>query len=192
MAIKFSTEKKQKINKKLQKLTSSILQEKSKEQPNKTNIENWQNQINDIENYKTQGTIIRSKEITIINEKTPNKYFYLQEQQKQIKKHIKQLQNEKNEIIKTNSEILKECRIFYQKLFTKQENCVETQNEILNKLPTSMKNEQNEYLTKQINKNELKQAMFQMQNEKSPGIDGIPVEFYKTFYETLENDLIQL
>ena len=25
------------------------------------NIDNWQNQINDIENYKTQGTIIRSK-----------------------------------------------------------------------------------------------------------------------------------
>ena len=31
-----------------------------------------------------------------------------------------------------------------------------------------------------------------MQNDKSPGIDRIPVEFYKTFYETLENDLIQL
>ena len=98
----------------------------------------------------------------------------------------------KNEIIKTNSEILKECRIFYQKLFTKQKNCVETQNEILNKLPTSMENEQNEYLTKLINKNELKQAIFPMQNDKSPGIDGIPVEFYKTFYKTLENDLIQL
>ena len=98
----------------------------------------------------------------------------------------------KNEIIKTNSEILKECRIFYQKLFTKQENCVETQNEILNKLPTSMENEQNEYLTKLINKNKLKQAIFPMQNDKSPGIDGIPVEFYKTFYKTLENDLIQL
>ena len=40
---------------------------------------------------KTQGTIIRSKEMTIINEETPNKYFYLQEQQKQAKKHIKQL-----------------------------------------------------------------------------------------------------
>ena len=31
-----------------------------------------------------------------------------------------------------------------------------------------------------------------MQNDKSPEIDSIPVEFYKTFYETLENDLIQL
>ena len=95
LAIKFSTEKNQKINNKLQKLTNSILQEKNKEQSNKINIENWQNQINDIENYKTQGIIIRSKEMTIINEETPNKYFYLQEQQKQIKKHIKQLQNEK-------------------------------------------------------------------------------------------------
>ena len=95
MAIKFSTEKNQKINNKLQKLTNSILQEKNKEQSNKINIENWQNQINDIENYKTQGTIIRSKEMTIINEETPNKYFYLQEQQKQAKKHIKQLQNQK-------------------------------------------------------------------------------------------------
>ena len=55
-----------------------------------------------------------------------------------------------------------------------------------------MKNEQNEYLTKLIIKNELKQAIYQMQNDKSPGIDGIPVEFYKTFNETLENDLIQL
>ena len=55
-----------------------------------------------------------------------------------------------------------------------------------------MKNEQNEQLRKSINKNELKQAIYQMQNDKSPGIDGIPVEFYKTFYETLENGLIQL
>ena len=55
-----------------------------------------------------------------------------------------------------------------------------------------MKNEQNEQLAKSINKNELKQAIYQMQNNKSPGIDGIPAEFYKTFYETLENGLIQL
>ena len=78
MAIKFSTEKNQKINNKLQKLTNSILQEKNVIEPNKINIENWQNQINNIENYKTQGTIITSKEMIIINEETPNKYFYLQ------------------------------------------------------------------------------------------------------------------
>ena len=59
--------------------------------------------------------MIRSKYRTIINEETQNKYFYLQEQQKQAEKCITQLQNEKNEIIKTNTEILNECRLFYKK-----------------------------------------------------------------------------
>ena len=44
-----------------------------------------------------------------------------------------------------------------------------------------MENEQNEQLTKSINKNELKQVIYQMQNDKSPRVDGTPVEFYKTF-----------
>ena len=77
LAIKFSTERNQQINNKLPKLTNNILQEKNKIEPNKINIENWKNQVNDIENYKTQGTITGSKEMTIINQETPNKYFYL-------------------------------------------------------------------------------------------------------------------
>ena len=85
------TEKNQKINNKLQKLTNNILEEKNKKEPNKMNIDNWQNQINDIENYKTQGTIIRSKKMTIrnvINEETPNKYSYLQEQKNKQKNKL--------------------------------------------------------------------------------------------------------
>ena len=31
-----------------------------------------------------------------------------------------------------------------------------------------------------------------MENDKSPGIDGIPIEFYEIFYEFLEQDLLQL
>ena len=31
-----------------------------------------------------------------------------------------------------------------------------------------------------------------MENNKSPGLDGIQIEFYKTFYEVIENDLLQL
>ena len=31
-----------------------------------------------------------------------------------------------------------------------------------------------------------------MENQKSPGIDGIPIEFYKENYDLLEDDLYQL
>ena len=31
-----------------------------------------------------------------------------------------------------------------------------------------------------------------MEEDKSPGVDGIPVEFYKTFYDILENDSLEI
>ena len=59
-------------------------------------------------------------------------------------------------------------------------------------MPNKVTQQQNEILTKQINVNEIKQAIFQMENQKSPAIDGIPIESYKEFYEYLKDDLLQL
>ena len=52
--------------------------------------------------------------------------------------------------------------------------------------------QQNENLVKQISTNEIKEAIFQMENQESPGIDGLPIEYYKEFYEYLKDDLSQL
>ena len=192
LAIRFSIEKNQNINKKLTHLTNEILQEKNKINPEPNKIEQLQRSIDNIEHYKAQGTIIRSKERLIINEEKPTKYFYQQEKQKQAKKHIKELQNEKNKTLKTNLEILKECKNFYQKLYNKQKNCSETQKELLTNIPKLVQNNQNEKLIIPISKNELKEAIDQMENDKSPGIDGIPIEFYKIFYDQIEKDLLQI
>ena len=64
------------MNKKLAHLTQNTLKEKTKIQPNESKIKNWQKRIDDIENYKKQGTIIRSKETQIVNEEIPNKFFF--------------------------------------------------------------------------------------------------------------------
>ena len=31
-----------------------------------------------------------------------------------------------------------------------------------------------------------------MENDKSPGIDKLPIEFYKSQYEIIKNDLLQI
>ena len=154
MAIKFSIIKNQKINKDLQNLTENILQEKMKIQPVEIKIETCQNLIDVIENYKNRGTIIRSKEMAIINEEIPKKYLYQKEQQKQEKKQIKPLQDDQNKMLKTNLEILKERQNFYQTLCKKQKNCEATQNELLNNIPKLVQADQNRQLTKSITKNE--------------------------------------
>ena len=81
------------MNKTLQKLTQNILQDKIKTQPDEYKIQNSQNSIDGIENYKTMESVIRRKEKLIVNEETPHKSFYQIEKQNQTKKQIKTLQN---------------------------------------------------------------------------------------------------
>lgn len=66
------------MNKKLQKLIQIISQEKSKINPNIEKINKHQQKPDEIENYKHKGTVIRSKEKVILNEKKPTKLFYSQ------------------------------------------------------------------------------------------------------------------
>ena len=70
----------------MSKLTNQRIREKMKTLPNKNNIKIWQQKLEDIENYKIQGCIIKSKEKIIINQEKPNTFFYKHETQKQIKK----------------------------------------------------------------------------------------------------------
>ena len=61
------------------------------------------------------------------------KCFFLQEKQKQNKKHITRytiLQNEQGKFLKTNSKILKQCNFFHT-LYTKQNTSEKIQNELL-------------------------------------------------------------
>ena len=66
------------------------------------------------------------------------------------------------------------------------------QQELLQNIPKIVTANQNNQLTKTIQKTELKQVIEQTENDKSPGIDGIPIEFYKTFYDLLQTDLLKL
>ena len=52
--------------------------------------------------------------------------------------------------------------------------------------------QQNQKLTQQITLAELKHAIFQMENTNSPGINGLPIEFYKTQFELIKHDLLDL
>ena len=101
----YCTKRNQQLNNKYQTLIKYINEEKFKLQPNIHKIEQYQQNLEDIENYETQGTIIRNKEKLILNEEKPAKYLFVLEKQKQNKKHITFLQNEKGKLLKTNSNI---------------------------------------------------------------------------------------
>ena len=136
-------------------------------QPNTSQIEKYQQTVQNIETYKTQGTIIRSKEQIILKEENPTKYFFLQKNQKQNKKHIKIIINEQGETFQEKSKILKECKNYFQKIYKKQETCEKTQDKLLQNIRKNITENQNTNLSRKIQIPEIKKAIFNMENGKS-------------------------
>ena len=79
---------------------------------------------------------------------------------------------------------MSECQKFYQKLYNKQKKtCQIKQNQLLENINSKISEKQNQTLIKEIEILEIKEALQNMENHKSPGIDGIPVEFYKELFD---------
>ena len=131
-------------------------------------------------------SVICSKEKIILEQEKANKFFFDQEKQKQKQKTIKQLEKIENDKIITSTndfQILNYCKNFFSDLYTKIQTNAKIQEKLLNPLKAKITNEDNKKLTWQITFAELKTAIFQVENGKSSGTDGIPIEFYKSNYE---------
>ena len=62
----------------------------------------------------------------------------------------------------------------------------------LSEIKNKITDEDNLELIRPIDEIELKLTVNEMLDEKTPGVDGFPAEFYKTFDEYLKETLIQL
>jgi hypothetical protein len=52
--------------------------------------------------------------------------------------------------------------------------------------------EENEVLMAPFSEEEVKLAVFDMEQKKAPGLDGFPTEFYQFFWEIVKSDLMNL
>ena len=92
LSIKYSTILNQNIKIGQEETTNEIIKEKQKETPDLNKIPKLHNQLKDIENYKKQGTVIRSKEKIIMEQEQANKYFFDEEKTKLKKKTVTELE----------------------------------------------------------------------------------------------------
>ena len=70
--------------------------------------------------------------------------------------------------------------------------CTETQSKLLSNLSKQIPDTNKNDLDKPISSDELIYAIKQMAENKSPGLDGLPKEFYETFWETIEDHITEL
>ena len=117
-----------------------------------------------------------------------SKYFLNLEKRNHVKKHMRKLKISGS--IKTDPfNILSEQKLFYQDLYTSKNikvDSTQTAKSFLRNLDIPRLTEEQKLSCEgKITPEECAAVLENFQNNKSPGNDGIPVEFYKKFWSLL-------
>ncbi|KAK3531523.1 hypothetical protein QTP70_024911, partial [Hemibagrus guttatus] len=90
------------------------------------------------------------------------------------------------------SQIRKQTVSFYSKLYRSELAAVqEVKEDFVSNLP-KITEESSRELDRELTLEELEVALNSMQNGRSPGIDGLPVEFFKAFWSVIGQDLLDV
>ena len=153
-----------------------------------TEIAQAQSSINRYVEMKAQGARIRSKVNWYENAEKGTKYFLGLEKTKSSNKTLRKIRAENGDIIDTDDEILSELKNFYGKLYSKDDH---VKFQLENTKGPRLTEEQKERLDQPLTIEELGTSLFEMSNGKAPGLDGLPCEFYKTFFSKLKEILFE-
>lgn len=135
---------------------------------------------------KSKGFILRSKEKEIEEGEKCTRYFFKKILTKS--KTFLKVKKEDGKMAETTEEIKQIVETFYQNLYSEKEIHRDTLDEILKS--TENKITDDVLLTQSFTLLELSKCIKTFKRGKSPGADGLPVEFYLTFWDILAPDLL--
>ena len=129
-------------------------------------------------------------QIREIGEK-PSRYFYQLLKQKRKNTQMQNLKNDKGDNLESQEEIMKEIKAYYAQLFKKIKNLSQEQQDFfIRQITKKLTAQQRDELEKEITIEMLEAALLQANKEKMSGWDGIPYEFYQTFWEKNKDDFL--
>ena len=151
-----------------------------------------QTELNELYKEKTEAAYIRSRAKWIEQGEKNTAFFLNLEKQHQNNNCITKLKDENGHIAQDDKSILSQIETFYTKLYT---STGPKQSDIANYLnDTNFKNtlSPNDSLSCEglITKDECEKTLMKMNGNKSPGTDGLSVEFYKSFWCEIGNILV--
>lgn len=120
-------------------------------------------------------------------------YFLGLEKKKQVKKSINKVKKENNDIVTEQGEILELIKTYYGKLYSSNKpNKHMVQKYIFEtKLEKTLSEQHKSICDGEVTVTESSDAINEMKLNKSPGLDGLSVEFYRTFWDKLKYFLLK-
>ena len=148
-----------------------------------------ESKLNKIYDFETKGLVIRSRVRWLEEGEKSSKYFCNLENRGWLRKNISRLIDNEGNLITDPVRILREIKSFYSNLYSFQDDVQGIINEndinesLFNKLDIpQLCEDQKQALERPLSKQELCDVIKSMKMNKTPGFDGLPVEFYIVFW----------
>ena len=150
------------------------------------------NLLSELLGVKAQGALVRSRFQSIELMDAPTKFFFNLEKKNGQKKLMQSLLSEDGALLYSHTDIRRRARIFFENLYKSEISYEQApENAFLNNLP-QMSSSANTILGGVITLEEVFIALQSMESGRAPGIDGLPVAFYKVFWPEIGADLLEV
>ena len=136
--------------------------------------------------------IMRAKAQWVEQGERCTKYFLNLEKKRREDVTMYKLEKSDGTFVTDSPEILSEVENVYKNLYTADPTCPIAQHQMLNNIPRKLTNIQKSFCEGQLSPEELKASVKALNNDKSPGTDELPAEFYKKFWDVIGQDLTEV
>ncbi|CAM2103802.1 unnamed protein product [Caretta caretta] len=142
-----------------------------------------------LEDHRAQGAFFRSRIRLLWEMDRGSRFFYALEKTRGAKKHVTCLLAEDGTPLTDPEEMCGRARDFYTSLFSPDPTNPGACGVLWEELPTVSVGDRDQ-LELPLTLAEFSEALRRMPTNKSPGMDGLTVEFYRTFWDILGPDLV--
>lgn len=179
-------------NIKLSQIEKALNKEKNRHPVDITEVNKLTNEYNNLWQQKTNGARIRARVKHYEEGEKSSKFFFTQEKIHSRNKLWNQIKDKNGQIKLGINNILEAQTEFYSNLLKSEGWSKEDANKLIQNIETTITEEQKEICEQTISNTELDNGIKALKTNKSPGIDGIPGEFYKKYWNLLKPNFIKV
>ena len=151
-----------------------------------------EDQLYDHHMQKAAGARIRAREQWAEEGETSSKYFFQREQSHAIRSLMNGIYDVHGRTVRSLSGMLHVWMLFYSTLFTAAYLDAAEQTFFFNKIIHKLSSTEADLCEGEVTLEECTAALSSFSSNKSPGVDGLTYEFYRTFWEDMGPDLVSV
>ncbi|KAI8514955.1 hypothetical protein Bbelb_075460 [Branchiostoma belcheri] len=141
---------------------------------------------------EAQGAMVRSRIKHFEEGEKCTSFFLKQAASNGRKKNISAVRDSAGQVVHEDDEISNVYKEFYAELFTEEPVDPVASDQLCSNLDNTLSTEEVQLLETPLSSDELFNSVHSMANNKCPGSDGLPKEFYITFWHLIGDDLLMV